>query len=96
MQAEVVPDLVLAGWVQDSGQSEQVSPTLLGFQQNTDSGSSHFILWESNGWLDGTREKYEKEKIKGLCVSVCSARSHPWDSPISVISTCSKSSLGTF
>lgn len=57
MQEEVVPGPVLTGWVQDSGQSEQVSPTLLGFQENKDSGSSHFILWESNGWLDGTREK---------------------------------------
>ena len=65
---EIVPDPVLTGWVQDSGQSEQVSPTLLGFQENKDSGSSHFILWESSGWLDGKRQKYEKGKIKGLGV----------------------------
>ena len=65
MQAEVVPDPGLTGWVQGSGQSEQVSPTLLGFQQNADSGSSHFILWESSGWIDGTRE-YEKGKNKEL------------------------------
>lgn len=34
MEEEVVPDPVLTGWVQGRGQSEQVSLTLLGFQQN--------------------------------------------------------------
>ena len=49
MQAEVVPDPGLTGEVQGSGQSEQVSPTLLGFQQNADSGSSHYFVGEQ--WL---------------------------------------------
>ena len=31
----------------------------------TKAGSSHFILWESSGWIDGTRE-YEKGKNKEL------------------------------
>ena len=49
MQVEVVPDLVLAGWVQDSGQSEQVSPTLLWFQQNK--GRIFALYFVREQWL---------------------------------------------
>ena len=50
MQAEVVPDPGLTGWVQGSGQSEQVSLTLLGFQQNKGRIFSLYFVGEQ--WLD--------------------------------------------
>lgn len=61
-------------------QSEQVSPTLLGLQENT--VDIHTLFWgRAMVGLMEREKKYEKE-IKGLHVrSVCSARSHPWDSP---------------
>lgn len=63
---------------------EVVRDRVLGLQQHKGSGYATFlfILWESNGWRDGTRGKYEKEKINGQSVdSICSARNHPWNVP---------------
>ena len=49
MQAEVVPDPGLTGCVQGSGQSEQVSLTLPGFQQNKGRIFSLYFVGEQ--WL---------------------------------------------
>ena len=49
MQEEVVPDPGLTGWVQGSGQSEQVSPTLLWFQQNK--GRIFALYFVREQWL---------------------------------------------
>ena len=49
MEEEVVPDPVLTGWVQGCGQSEQVSLTLLGFQQNK--GRIFTLYFVGEQWL---------------------------------------------
>ena len=46
---EIVPDPVLTGWVQDRGQSEQVSLTLLGFLQNK--GRIFTLYFVGEQWL---------------------------------------------